>query len=294
VLAHEWGHAVQSPIRHGFEGASVTAELQADCFAGAWFGRIASGGATGLSLDTSDLDGAIAALLLLRDTPGARYGDPRADGSAFDRIHAFEDGLDEGLARCTEYEADGVSLVDVPTATGEAADRTLAEAVESVTDHLPVFFDEHVGLRQQLYDPSRGQPNPCPEPAIGPVSFCERTGTVVGDAAQLRHLHGRIGDFSAALLFAAEWGRAVAIDRGVAEATSIDLIGECLAGAWAGEVSAADADETGVVLAPGDLDEALATLLRFGRASHAGSATLRADLVQQGFLAGAEACFEPE
>jgi hypothetical protein len=116
---------------------------------------------------------------------------------------------------------------------------------------------------------------------------------VVGDAAQLRHLHGRIGDFSAALLFAAEWGRAVAIDRGVTDEASIDLSGECLAGAWAGEV-AAEPTQAGVVLAPGDLDEALATLLRFGRAGHAASAVVRVDLVQRGFLDGPEACFDVE
>jgi predicted metalloprotease len=269
------------------------AELQADCFAGAWFNRIASGPSPALSLDTGDLDGAIAALLLLRDTPGAGYGDPRADGSGFDRVHAFEDGLEGGVARCTGYEADGVSLVDVPAATGQAEDRTLAESVESVTDHLPVFFADHVGLRQELYDPSQGQPNPCPEPAIGPVSFCERTGAVVGDAAQLRHLHDRIGDFSAALLFATEWGRAVAISRGVAEEASIDVTGECLAGAWMGEVAAAPAD-AGLVVAPGDLDEALATLLRFGRGTTVGGALVRVDHVEQGFLDGPEACFEQD
>ena len=291
VLAHEWGHAVQSPVRHDFEGATITRELQADCFAGAWFGgRVASGGGAGLSLDTRDMDGAIAALLLLRDSFGAGYGDPRADGSGFDRVRAFADGERDGVHRCAGYEADGISLVDVPLATGEAQDRSLAEAVESVTDHLPVFFADHVELGQQLYDPSRRQPNPCPAPTIGPVSLCEDTATVVGDAAQLRHLHDRIGDFSAALLFAAEWGRAVAISRGITEEASIDLMGECLAGAWAGEVAAAP--ETGVVLAPGDLDEALATLLRFGRGSAAGSAVLRSDMVQLGFLDGPEACFE--
>jgi hypothetical protein len=34
VLAHEWGHAVQG--RSNFAARTVTKELQADCFAGAW------------------------------------------------------------------------------------------------------------------------------------------------------------------------------------------------------------------------------------------------------------------
>ncbi|MGZ8748440.1 MAG: neutral zinc metallopeptidase, partial [Mycobacterium sp.] len=34
VMAHEWAHAVQA--RSNFTGRTVTKELQADCFAGAW------------------------------------------------------------------------------------------------------------------------------------------------------------------------------------------------------------------------------------------------------------------
>ncbi len=34
VMAHEWGHAVQA--RSNFTARTVTKELQADCFAGAW------------------------------------------------------------------------------------------------------------------------------------------------------------------------------------------------------------------------------------------------------------------
>jgi predicted metalloprotease len=34
VLAHEWGHAIQA--RANFSGETVTKEIQADCFAGAW------------------------------------------------------------------------------------------------------------------------------------------------------------------------------------------------------------------------------------------------------------------
>ncbi|HZQ32371.1 MAG TPA: neutral zinc metallopeptidase, partial [Mycobacterium sp.] len=62
VLAHEWGHAIQA--RANFEGATVTKEIQADCFAGAW--------AAHAKTDTfkpsdDDLDRALAGFLFLRD-----------------------------------------------------------------------------------------------------------------------------------------------------------------------------------------------------------------------------------
>ena len=66
VMAHEWGHAVQA--RSNFTARTVTRELQADCFAGAWSKHAQDDGV--FDVNAADLDTALAGILDLRDTPG--------------------------------------------------------------------------------------------------------------------------------------------------------------------------------------------------------------------------------
>ena len=66
VLAHEWGHAIQA--RSNFTARTVTRELQADCFAGAWAKHAQDDRV--FDVTSADLDGALAGLLDVRDTPG--------------------------------------------------------------------------------------------------------------------------------------------------------------------------------------------------------------------------------
>ena len=76
VIAHEWGHAIQD--RASFQGASVTTELQADCFAGSWVKHVADGDSDRFTATTDDLDEALAGILSLRDAPGGFADDPAA------------------------------------------------------------------------------------------------------------------------------------------------------------------------------------------------------------------------
>ncbi len=94
TLAHEWGHAIQDQA--GVVGPTIAMEQQADCFAGAWVGHVADGGAPLLHLRQDNLDTGLAGFLTFRDPPGS---DPTADdahGSAFDRVGAFQEGYDNG------------------------------------------------------------------------------------------------------------------------------------------------------------------------------------------------------
>ncbi len=93
VLAHEYGHAVQA--RSNFTARTVTRELQADCFAGAWAKHAKDDGV--FDVNAADLDKALAGILDIRDTPGTSNMDPNAHGSGFDRVSAFQDGFDNGL-----------------------------------------------------------------------------------------------------------------------------------------------------------------------------------------------------
>ena len=73
VLAHEWGHAIQSRAQIG--GLGIMLELQADCFAGAWAGHVDGGGSSLLALQPGDLDEAMGGYLLFRDPPGTSPGE---------------------------------------------------------------------------------------------------------------------------------------------------------------------------------------------------------------------------
>jgi predicted metalloprotease len=71
VLAHEFGHAMQVRLTRQ-ETVGVLRELQADCFAGAWAGWVASRG----FLEAGDLDEATLAVFSARDVPGRRGPTP--------------------------------------------------------------------------------------------------------------------------------------------------------------------------------------------------------------------------
>lgn len=76
VLSHEWGHVIQTQTGTEFP-ATVLAEQQADCFAGAWVEHVDNGGSKVLKLDPRDLDKGLAGMLEFSDPIG---GDPTNQG----------------------------------------------------------------------------------------------------------------------------------------------------------------------------------------------------------------------
>ena len=106
VIAHEYGHAAQA--RFGTPDRTVDLELQADCFAGAWTQRVASGEAEGFGPGDVDLDKTVAGMISIRDVPGTDPNEAMAHGSGFDRVGAFQDGYENGADKCAEYADPGV------------------------------------------------------------------------------------------------------------------------------------------------------------------------------------------
>jgi predicted metalloprotease len=104
VVAHEWGHHIQSklgfdlgvvPDRAG-EVAPIELEQQADCLAGAY---AADAERTGW-LDAGDIEEALAITEISGDPPGTAWNDPRAHGTGDVRIDAFLGGYDAGTTGC--------------------------------------------------------------------------------------------------------------------------------------------------------------------------------------------------
>lgn len=97
ILAHEWGHLVQTQLGIARGGAfSIQMELQADCFAGAY----TQYAERMKELDPGDLDEAGVGLFKGGDPIGMPWFAPSAHGTAMRRISAFLDGYNNGPRKC--------------------------------------------------------------------------------------------------------------------------------------------------------------------------------------------------
>lgn len=93
VLAHEWGHAVQSQTNN-FWQLPLMNELGADCFAGAFVGNASRLG----YIEKGDSEEALLTLAIGGDN--APWYAPQAHGSAKQRMKSFSNGFSNGLTPC--------------------------------------------------------------------------------------------------------------------------------------------------------------------------------------------------
>lgn len=103
TMAHEWGHVVQAQAEDldlslDPDGLPIDAELQADCFAGAWAGERARSDMEDLRQDTADSG----------DEGEVDIEDPDAHGSPEDRVTAFDVGVDGGPEACLNQLIDAL------------------------------------------------------------------------------------------------------------------------------------------------------------------------------------------
>jgi predicted metalloprotease len=318
VVAHEMGHRVQA--KHGIlDGRFIpfVTEQQADCFAGAWTRHVIDGGSKDFTITLADLDGAIGGFLAIRDPTGTSPVDPRAHGSAFQRITAFEDGLKQGPARCKTYEDGAINFVpetfndQAEAATGGnlPVDQTETAVVQNLTAFwkvaLPVFGKPWSDPKINAFDPARGVA--CDgttlkgDRALGLYFYCKNDDSLNWDDVRLMPaVHDQIGDLAEGTIIATLFSVRAENVAGLPTGTlAANLEADCFTGVWAataktGELSQSIAPNAQLTLSPGDLDEAVATLLQFGRKSlvlppppsaPVGSGFLRVDAFHDGFLA---------
>lgn len=100
VLAHEWGHAVQARI--GYYARDPYPELQADCYAGAWFAAIPA--ESSLYDAKERIEPALRGLFHhLGDPTGIGLNEDSTHGTPIQRQNAFVDGVTNGGAACLNY-----------------------------------------------------------------------------------------------------------------------------------------------------------------------------------------------
>lgn len=309
VLAHEWGHAVQT--RSNFTARTVTRELQADCFAGAWARHAQDAGV--FEVSSADLDAAVAGILELRDTPGTSKIDPAAHGSGFDRVGAFQDGFDNGLQRCKEYRDDDPLVLELPFTDVEDAARGGDADYGSIVNGVPYDLEDYWTqvypelTNGQSWRPVRGlEPfGPSNPPMCGDQSaegyllfYCVPDDYVGWDnAVTMPRIYDQGGDYAVATLLATQYGLAALQRLGdESDEKTTTLRADCFAGAYTASVILHNRPETSSFqISPGDLDEAINALLVFrgdGDVERQGAGFARVRAFREGVINGAQACVD--
>ena len=305
VMAHEYAHAIQ--MRGDVQGDTVTLELQADCFAGAWVADVED------RLDVfatagSSLDQAIGGFLELRDTVGIGATDPNAHGSGFDRVSAFQDGYDIGAEVCVEYEDDPPPVVAIPFTSlsdfEQGGNLPIPTLVPLLRSDLESFFGDLVtdggGEWEPIadldgLDPARDVVACGNETLEGAdlelASFyCVPDHTIYIDEVGLVPALDEIGDFAFGGEIARQYAFAAQARLGILERVAdTELHADCLTGAYsAAEFFGEIPGDQQLALSPGDLDEVIIAFLAFG----SGDATAfdRTAAFRTGFVDGVEAC----
>jgi hypothetical protein len=256
VFAHEFGHIIQyqsgiiDPSGQGLgDPPSVIIENQADCLAGAWVAQQVED-EFGPFQDEATLDGSLGALIEVRDPAGSDPNDPLAHGNGFDRVRAFQDGINQGIEFCYGYTGDNPpDITELPFTEADLETQgnlPFDDVTDLVIEDLDFFFEDNVDDFDSPGDPFDFVPED-----------------------DLRDLHAEIGDGAVATVFGMIWAQAAQEAAGdQRDGESALLQRSCLVGSWLGDII--DDQEAGttedrpsqVSLSPGDLDETIITFLQ--------------------------------
>ncbi|MFI6869307.1 metallopeptidase [Nocardia sp. NPDC050406] len=308
VLAHEYGHAVQSQAQTtGALTSTLVEEQQADCLAGVFLRHVAEGNSPHFTLNTTDgLNGVLGATIAVRDQlPGLT---PYEHGSAFERVTAVQIGYTDGTPGCKKISRSEIQQRrgTLPT-TFEFGDlfAQLAVDTDSLNLMTQVLARTFPVSRPPTYDYG-GVTVGCPEVATTqPVSYCPSSNTIGSDVPALAEraraeddglLSSVVaGDYNAFVVFVSRYMLALQQDRqlSLTGAETAGLRTACLSGAFTTKLSEPGAT---VRLSADDLDEAVSGLLSDGMAASdvdgktVSSGYLRLEAFRTGVLDGEAAC----
>lgn len=281
VLAHEFGHALQSMARLVTRrDPTVVREQQADCFAGVYLWWVAEGNSPRFTLSTADgLDHVLAGIITTRDpVMDADEENDDEHGSALDRISAFQMGFLSGTSACAAIDQDEIEQRrgDLPTTlriddygneeTGEVAinEDTLTTLMELMGEIFSPGKPPTLTYNQADCADAKTSP---------PASYCPATNTIVVDLPALAKM-GAVadaqeqslpqGDDTALSVVMSRYALAVQHERGLAmQSPWTALRTACLTGVAHREMADPIELPSGqqLILTAGDLDEAVAGLL---------------------------------
>jgi predicted metalloprotease len=277
VLAHEWGHVVQTksdvdPDR------TIVRETQADCYAGAWTRWALGGQAPHFQIERKELDNALAGYLLFRDPVGSSANDEQAHGNGFDRISAFQEGFEQDVAHCKGFD-DSRKFTEISFTRlddenrggnlpfdGQNGALTVGEA--DLDQTWPQLFSQRFGKsfnKPKASVAGSGRSGSCNGTEVKQaVYYCAADNTLLLDHDQLKSVSDRLdgSDYAPMTLVGIGYAQAVAAQAGQGTGGAAGLRRAiCLDGAYTRAVVDRPSNTTQVTLSPGDLDEAMQALL---------------------------------
>jgi predicted metalloprotease len=278
VLAHEWGHVIQTKSRVD-PGRTIVRETQADCYAGAWTRWALGGQAAHFQIQRPELDNALAGYLLFRDPVGADANDEQAHGNGFDRISAFQEGFEDGVDHCKGF-TDERKFTEIRfTRTDDeerggnlpfdGEDGALTVGQKDLEQTWPELFQQGFGKalnKPQVDVTASGDTVDCNgQQQKKGVYFCAQGNSLKLNHDPLENVYERVdsGDYAPMTLVGIGYAQAVAAQAGLVtgdEAASLRRA-ICLDGAYTRSVVDRPATAEAVTLSPGDLDEAMQALL---------------------------------
>ena len=301
VLAHEYGHSVQKQAQLNKRGtATLVAEQQADCFAGAYMRWVAEDQSNRFTLSTGDgLNSLLLSMISFRDPlltdADVNYGgaDQDAHGSAFERISAFQFGFTDGPSACKSINAAEIKQrrgeLPVTLQDGTTGELPVTEeSVRQVVDALNAVF-KPADPPQLSFTTNDSCADARPSP---PVSYCPATNTISVDLpnlAKLGALHDEddpaspmSGDNTAYSVLMSRYMLSVQHAHGglPLDTAEAGLRTACLTGVATTKLSSSTtAGDQTISLTAGDLDEAVSGLLSNGLAA----SNVNGDTVPAGF-----------
>jgi predicted metalloprotease len=271
VMAHEYGHAVQGRV--GYPPASILAETQADCFAGAWTAWVADGNARYTTVRAPELDEVLGGYLQLRDPVGTGLNEESAHGSYFDRVSAFQEGFADGVAACRDnFDTDraltqrGFSSDAEVQSGGNARPEELPGIIDVTV--TPFFEDVVASAGGDFRAPSvEGLDGPTPSCAEDELDYCEGENVVAVDSGLASRVY-RIGDFAVISAVAIPYVLGARDQLGLST-DDADAVRSavCATGAYGRALFDNRIDqptENPISISPGDLDEGVVFLLSYG------------------------------
>ena len=290
--------------RFGFaaDGRSIEDETQADCFAGAWTAWVVAGHAQHVAIRKPELDDVLTGYLTISDPVGSDPGDTQAHGSYFDRVAAFSDGFDKGVATCRDAFGPDRVFTEEPFSPVDEnnGNAPYDQTLQLVGQTLPTFWDEVFtsAFSRRFQKPRitgfRGAAPACAGGGSRELGYCRKDRTVYYDERDLVRPAYRIGDWAVATAISLPYATAARAELGRStDDAAATRSAVCLTGWYTAQVF--NGTFKNVALSPGDVDEAVRFLLKYGVSGdvfpnvHAsGFELLRA--FRDGFLQGGSAC----
>jgi len=325
VLAHEFGHAVQSRANE-FDEPTILKEQQADCFAGAWAAHIARGENDVLTFTDKDIRGGLIAMIQVRDPLelGGVIG-AQSHGTGFDRVGAFQDGFTGGVDRCKTFFTENRQLITIPVDnTGGNGNLPLLDSNPDPTNGpsdivtlLPkdltrywtaALADDNLTLtppKVTVFSAGDGTAS-CDgvdqSTLNDNITYCRSNNTVFIDQqfAEEKLSSDLEGDMSIGYLISQAYSEIVQDLMGSKlKGEPRALLDDCLTGSWIHDdlpvsSSSTSAGDHEVILTAGDLDEAIVTAIKRSDPTSdtnvEGSAFEKIDAFRTGVLGGLAAC----